>query len=118
MLQYHLPQPLLLLNSPPTKETFKALVKSKVIDYWEHKLRSKATFLPSLLYFHTEYMSLTSPPRLWTTAGINSYEVARARIQLLLLSSQYPLAKYTRHWSVDNPNGICSFSFLAAVLLT
>ena len=118
MLKYHLPHPLLLLDSPPTKETFKALVKSKVVDYWEQKLRSEAAFLPSLIYFHPEYMSLTSPHRLLTTAGSNSYEVAKARIELLLLSSQYPLAKYTRHWSVDNPNGICSFSFLAAVLLT
>ena len=110
MLKYHLPHPLLLLDSPPTKEAFKALVKSKVVDYWEQKLRSEAAFLPSLIYFHPEYMSLTSPHRLWTTAGSNSYEVAKARIQLLFLSSQYPCAKYTRHWSADNPNGICSFS--------
>ena len=109
MLQYHLPHPLLLLDSPPSKEAFKDLVKSKVLDYWEQKLRSEAAFLPSLVYFHPEYMSLSSPHRLWTTAGRNSYEVAKARIQLLFLSSQYPCAKYTRHWSADNPSGICTF---------
>ena len=55
-------------------------------------------------------MSLASPNSIWTAAGRDSYDVAKARIQLLSLSSQYPCAKYTRHWSADNPNGICSFS--------
>ena len=109
LLQYHLPQPLLLFHNPPSKETFKKLVKSKVLDYWETKLRAEANLLPSLSYFHPQFMSLTFPHRIWTTAGCNSYEVAKARIQLLFLSSQYPCAKLIRHWSTDNPLGLCSF---------
>ena len=54
-------------------------------------------------------MSLTNPHKIWTTAGNKPYEVAKARIQLLFLSSQYPCAKLTRHWSVENPQGICTF---------
>ena len=53
-------------------------------------------------------MSLTVPHKIWTTAGGKPYQVAKARIQLLLLSSQYPCAKLSRHWSSDNPMGICS----------
>ena len=109
LLQYHLPHPLLLLRDPPKKESFKKHVKAKVLDYWEQKLRSEAAFLPSLRYFQPQFMSLASPHRLWTTAGSNSFEVAKARIQLLFLGSQYPCAQYTRHWSVDNPRGICSY---------
>ena len=37
------------------------------------------------------------------------YEVSKARIQLLFLSSQYPCEKRVRHWSGDNPEGFCSF---------
>ena len=109
LLQYDLPHPLLLLQSPPTKECFKRLVKAKVVDYWEKMLRSEAAFLPSLVYFHPQFMSLVTPHKIWTTAGHNSYEVAKARVQLLFLSSQYPCAKLLRHWSTDNPLGLCSF---------
>ena len=109
LLQYQLPHPLKLLDSPPSKEAFKKLVKAKVLDYWETKFRAEASFLPSLVYFHPQYLSLKTTHRLWTAAGPKSYEVAKARIQLLFLSSQYPCAKFVRHWTPDNPKGLCSF---------
>ena len=65
--------------------------------------------MPSLIYFSPQYMSLATPHRIWSTAGNNSYEVSKARVQLLFLASQYPCAKLTRHWSTENPQGICSF---------
>ena len=108
LLKYQLPHPLLLLKSPPQKDVYKKLLKSKVIDYWEKKLRLEASLLPSMVYVHTQYMSLTVPHRIWTTAGSNPHEVAKARVQLLFLSSQYPCGKLTRHWSKENPLGLCS----------
>ena len=48
------------------------------------------------------------PHRLWVSADRNTYEVAKARIQLLFLSSQYPCAKLTRHRSHENPLGLCT----------
>ena len=109
LLMYQLPHPLNLLANPPTKESFKKLVKAKVTDYWDTKLRMEASFLPSLPYFCPEFLSLTSTHRLWTSAVNNSYELAKSRIQLLFLCSQYPCAKLTRHWSSDNSLGLCSF---------
>ena len=50
-LLYGLPHPLLLLDNPPTKHTFKQLIKSKVIDHWEIKLRDEAGTLKSLSNF-------------------------------------------------------------------
>ena len=111
MLQYSLPHPLVILDHPMSKESFKKLVKSKVIDFWECKLRAEASLLPSLKYFHPQYQSLKYPHWLWLTAGENTYEVSKARIQLLFLSSQYPCGKLTRHWSTDNPNGYCQYPF-------
>ena len=105
--QYDLPHPLSLLKSPPDKQSFRRLVKAKVVDFWERKLRLEASYLPSLSYFHTEFYSLTTPHRLWVSAGNNQYEVSKARIQLLFLSSQYPCGSRTRHWSKDR--GFCSF---------
>ena len=80
MLQYKLPHPLHLLHCLPTKDSFKKLAKSKVLDYWEAKFRAESALLPSLKYFLPEFMSLTIPHKLWTTAGQNPYEVAKARI--------------------------------------
>ena len=109
LLQYKLPHPLQLLENPPTKEAFRKLVKSKLFDYWEVKFRSESSVLPSLPYFHPEFLSLRAPHRLWTTAGRKPYEVAKARIQLLFLSSQYPCGKLTKNWSLTNPEGFCTF---------
>ena len=39
-LQYSLPHPLTFLNSPPTKMKYKNIIKSKVMDSWERKLRN------------------------------------------------------------------------------
>ena len=36
------------------------------------------------------------------------YEVAKARIHLQFLSSQYKCAQLTRHWSSANPNDLCT----------
>ena len=109
LLQYHLPHPLLFLQNPPSKEVLKKLVKAKIVDYWEQKLRAEAGFLPSLAYFHPEFLSLSSPHKIWSTAGHNSYEVAKARVQLLFLGSRYPCGELTRHWSQENPHGLCTF---------
>ena len=68
----------------------------------------ECSFLSSLTYFHPEYMSLTSPHKVLTTAGRKTYEVCKAKIQLQFLSSQYPCGSVTRHWSTDNP-GLCSY---------
>ena len=109
LLQYQLPHPLQLLDFSPSKEAFKILAKSKVIDYWEVKLREEASWLPSLSYFNPQFMSLKSPHKLLSSAGSKSYEVAKALVQLRFLSSQYRCAKLTRFWTPSNTNGLCSF---------
>ena len=108
LILYKLPHPLILLNSPPSKENFKKLVKLRVLDYWNITFRGEASFLLSAPYFQPSRMSLCSPHKLLTTAGSNPYEVAKARIQLQFLCSQYRSAKLTRHWSPSNPLGICT----------
>ena len=109
MQLYQLPHPLTILDYPPTKDIFKKLVKAKILDYWEKKLRAEAALLPSLNYFNPHFMSLSRPHKLWTTAGNNPFEVAKARVQLLFLSNQYPCAKVSRHWSAENPQGLCTY---------
>ena len=105
-IQYGLPSPLAMLQSPIPKSKFKSLVKSLVLDYWEVKLRSDALSLPSLEFFHPYYMSLVKPHPLWTTCNANPFEVNKAIVQARMLSGRYPTDKLVRHWSM-NKSGVC-----------
>ena len=105
-LQYGLPHPLHLLHEPLSKSKFKKLVRFRVVDYWESKLRAEVLSLDSLKYFKPEFHSLLYPhPILWT-AGANPYEVSKALIQCKMLSGRYRSEVVARHWS-NNPNGFC-----------
>ena len=111
LLQYHLPHPMDLLVHPPSKTVFKRLVESKITDFWENKLRCEAApvLSKSLRYFRPQFLSLKSPHRILQSAGSKPYEVAKAIIQLKFMSSQYNCGHRTRHWSPNNPEGLCTF---------
>ena len=105
-LLYGLPHPLELLNNPLSKESFKKLVKSKIRNYWEEKLRSDTLSLSSLVFFKPAFYSLTrSHPILWTP-GPNPYEVSKAIIQCKMLSGRYRTELLASHWS-QNKSGFC-----------
>ena len=101
-LKYELPHPLQILENTPSKESFKKLVKSKIINYWESKLRGEASILPSLHHFHPEYMSLCKIHPLWSTAGSNPHEIYKAVQQARFLSGRYRSGNVTRHWSDES----------------
>ena len=105
-LLYQLPHPLIILDNPPTKETYKKLVKSHIFDFWENKLRGEASMLPSLDYCKANFMSLLKPHPIWTTAQGNPHEVSKAIQQARFLSGRYRTEYLSRHWS-DNPQGYC-----------
>ena len=113
-LQYSLPHPLTFLEAPLSKAVFKKLIKSKVMDYWEQKLRLESRALTSLVYFDPRYMSLARPHPIWWTAGSNPYEVSKAVIQCRMLSGRYRTYQLTSHWSdnkaINCPSPICQSS--------
>ena len=104
--QYSLPDPLLILQSPPTHLYWKKLTKSKVLDCWQLKLRGEAEHLDSLQFFRPSHMSLSSPHPLWTSAG-SPFEVSKAVISARMLSGRYRTDQLMRHWSSSNPDGLC-----------
>ena len=105
--QYQLPHPLVLLDNPLTKSSFKSLVKSKVQDYWECKLRQSTLTLSSLSYFHPDFMSLTTPHPLLSTCGSNSFEVSKSVIVSRIMSGRYRSDKLLKHFD-KNHTGQCS----------
>ena len=96
--QYKLPDPVAILTEPPLKAPFKKLAKAKIVE---------AANLPSLVYFKTEFYSLTSPHPLWSTSKGNPYEVEKACVQAKMLSGRYRTCWLSRHWSGD-PTGSCT----------
>ena len=108
-LKYLLPHPITFLDNPPTKHTFKRLVKSAVLDHWEKKLRAEASFLKesSLKYFDPSFMSLSTTHPLFTTCGTSPYEVSKAVIQARFLSGRARVESLTKHWDMSNKDGIC-----------
>ena len=107
--QYKLSHPISLLENPLSKGKFKSLVKSKVYDYWEKKLRCDASTLSSLEYFKCHFYSLNTAHLIFTTAGSNPFEVKKATLQATMLSGRYRCEKLCRFWSKDNKAGLCSF---------
>ena len=106
-LLYQLPHPLSILENAPNKDSFKKLIKAKITDYWELKLRGEASLLSSLINFKPEFMSLTKPHPIWTTTGSNPYEVSKAIQQARLLSGRYRSQSLVSHWNPLNREGYC-----------
>ena len=104
--QYGLPDPLLTLQSPQSKESWKKLTKAKVTDFWEERLRIQASVLSSLEYFDPNFMSLTKPHPLFLAAN-SPFEVKKAVVVARMLSGRYRTDRLVRHWSNTNPAGLC-----------
>ena len=99
-LKYGLPHPLQLLESPLSKFSFKALMKKKIINYWEVFFREAAsTNYTSLEFFKPEFMSLCHPHPMLTTAGASSYLVTMSRIQSIMISGRYRTQELVSNWS-------------------
>ena len=105
-LLYQLPHPLSLLEQPLSQLKFNRFVKSRVVDYWEIKLRGKASSLTSAPFFNPAFMSLTKPHPIWTACGSNPFECHKAVIASRMLSGKYLTDRLQRHWT-QNKSGKC-----------
>ena len=106
--KYSLADPLHYLENPSSKDSFKRLVKQHVIDWWNIELRARTSVeeLPSLSLFRANFMSLSKPHPIWTSAGSSPYEVRKATVQARMLSGRYRTCWLRRHWSGDS-SGSC-----------
>jgi hypothetical protein len=105
-IEYNLPHPLVLLEYPLSKSSYKNMVNKAVVSFWESKLRAEAAGLLSLEFFRPQFMSLTTPHPMWLTARSSPYEVIKATVQAKMLSGRYRTEKLCSHWSQNKP-GYC-----------
>ena len=116
-LLYGLPHPLTLLNNPIPKISSKKMIKTKVLEYWQTKLRLSSSKLDSLIYFKPEFMSLNRVHPIWSTCGNNSYEVTMAIVQVRFLSGRYRCEKLTSHFSTGSSSqcSICDDKSIGSI---
>ena len=105
-LQYGLPHPLTLLETPLTKEQYKKLAKQQVVEYWQDVLTSESFSLDSLRYFSPGTASLLHPHPLWTSAAGIGYECSKSIILARMASGRYRTEMMCRFWS-SNVRGYC-----------
>ena len=104
--QYGLPDPLEILQSPPSRQSWKTAVKQRVHLFWRSKLTLAAEALPSIAHLRFSHMSLTHPSPLLTSCQNKQFEVRKATIQLKMASGRYRTCWLRRYWSGD-PSGHC-----------
>ena len=103
--RYNLPHPLLLLKNPPSKESYKALCKTNIVDFWQIKLRAHSATLKSLKYFKPDFMSLTRPHPMWAWAT-NTYQVNKCVTVARMLSGRFRCGSLLRHFD-QQVSGLC-----------
>ena len=104
--QYGLPDPLLILQSPPSRQSWKKAVKQRIHLFWRTKLTLAANALPSIAHLRFSHMSLTRPSPLLTSCQNKQFEVKKATVQLKMASGRYKTCWLRRYWSGD-PSGHC-----------
>ena len=102
---YNLPHPLSLLSDPPKKEQYKRLLKNNITDFWQSKLRAHCATLTSLKYFKPQFMSLSRPHPMWSSA-VNSYQVNKCVVVARMISGRFRCGSLLRHFT-PSCTGIC-----------
>ena len=103
--KYSLPSPLQMLASPISKEAFKTLVNSKIVDYWQATLREEAATKSSLVFFKPQFMSLNKPHPIFTSCLSNPFESNKSVQHSAVLSGRFKTDYLSRHWVKENLNG-------------
>ena len=105
-VQYGLPDPLKVLQSPPSKQSWKKTVTRSIQLFWRSKLILAAEALPSLAHLRFSHISLTRPSPLLTSCKNKQFEVKKATVQIKMASGRYRTCWLRRYWSGD-PSGHC-----------
>ena len=80
--RYSLPDPLTILNDPPSKESFRRLVLSNVTESWHQTLCHEVSLLPSLQFLRAPFLPLNGTPHpLWSSCCSSPSVVRAATVQ-------------------------------------
>ena len=87
--KYSLPDPLEYMMHPWTSKGWRQMCKSTIVDYWDKKLRLKASSMDSLYFCDSSELSVSKIHRIWEYAGLSSIEVPKAAVNMWFLLGVY-----------------------------
>ena len=90
LTKYHLPQASVLLQSPPSKEAWKQMVKSAVHNWWSKSLCEEAESKSTLRYLNLSECRTDKLHTVWRDLH-SPLAIEQASVQALLLVQRYPL---------------------------
>ena len=100
--KYRLPEPLVLLTSPPNKAKFKLQTKSAVISFWHKKLCAEVSEKLSLKFLRCNFILLgRSPHLIWTSSRGSPTRVKAATLQAKILCGTYRSDALLSKWTGD-----------------
>ena len=92
---YHLPDPLMLLNSPVwSKEKWRILTKTAVAKHFETTWRNKAAANHKLRFLNVQTIGLLGNPHPVLGGILSTQEAMRARVHVKMLSGDYPCSYF------------------------
>jgi hypothetical protein len=96
-----------ILANPPSKLSWKRLVKMSITLHWETKLREEALAYRSLGYLSLTSMRGACTPLIWSSSAHSVYETAKAAIKCKLLTGTYPLQTTHRKFNQFEVDATC-----------
>ena len=105
--QYALPDPIDLLENPPSKIYFKRLTWEKVVEVWHKEPSNSASTKSPLKFLWCIFLPLLKGPHpLWTSFKSSRPATQAACVQAKMLSGQYCTDHLSAKWL--GGNGACS----------
>ena len=103
-MRYDLPPPLALLESPPSKESWKELVKTKVTIWHERNLRDMSLNNSKMCYLNVQLLGLSGQPHPALVSIHNTQDIRKLRLHLKFLCGDFMTNdRLTRFQPGSNP---------------
>jgi hypothetical protein len=96
-----------LMANPPTKRTWKSLVKKAVATYWKEKWETERQGKTSLTYLKLQENPTNQPHNIWQSIKNRPHEVRRAEIKGRLVTGTYILQGDRAKFNNNPVSAIC-----------
>ena len=87
---YSLPDPIVILNDPPSKFSWKKIIKNQVSSHWHQRYCDEVSHRSSLCFLRPAFLPLNGKPHpLWSSCQSSPTAVRAATIQARILTGRY-----------------------------
>ena len=103
---YSLPDPIVILNDPPSKFSWKKIITNQVSSHWHQRYCDEVSHRSSLCSLRPAFLPLNGKPHpLWSSCQSSPTAVRAATIQARILTGRYHTDLLRSKW--DGNDGTC-----------